>query len=701
MDIFFNAHHAPIGAFASFTLGYRGAKGGLGLELGRPANESVYVGVEAADDPRRFEVLPFFKDAEDESKRFDVQAEGEAETGVRVVPYAAEAVARDFHVATDTWTAGDLRFTIYSPVRPVPDPEEADEAAQAAALVPAVLAELEIDNTGCDRPRRAFLGYQGSDPYRAMHRLDGLVEEGIAAVGQGRATAVASDAEGAEACLHFSLEKILDPENVHNRYFGLGGTGGVRITVPPKTKRAFRFAVCFHRDGIVTSGLAARYLYRRYFADVEAVARHALAHFDEAVETCRAADARVDGADLSADQRFMLAHAIRSYYGSTQLLETEDGRPYWVVNEGEYRMMNTFDLTVDQLFYEMRMNPWTVRNELDRFLERYSYEDRARLPGEPTEHPGGLAFTHDQGIANAFSRPGTSSYECFGLDGCFSHMTHEQLVNWVLCGAVYAEGAGDEAWLERMLPTFEACLVSLENRDHADPAKRDGIMSLDSTRCRGGAEITTYDSLDASLGQARANLYMAMKTWAAYVCLERVFQRANEDDLATRAAEQAHRAAASITARVEADGTIPALFEEGCEARIIPAIEGLVFPLAAGCPEALEPDGRFAALRAALQRHLEAVLVPGVCLFEDGGWKLSSTSQNSWLSKIYLSQFVARKILGLAWDEKGRAADAAHVAWLLHPEESYWAWSDQMVAGEARGSKYYPRGVTAILWLEE
>ena len=43
-------------------------------------------------------------------------------------------------------------------------------------------------------------------------------------------------------------------------------------------------------------------------------------------------------------------------------------------------------------------------------------------------------------------------------------------------------------------------------------------------------------------------------------------------------------------------------------------------------------------------------------------------------------------------------ADAAHAAWLLRPENAYWAWSDQMVAGSARGSKYYPRGETAILW---
>ena len=62
----------------------------------------------------------------------------------------------------------------------------------------------------------------------------------------------------------------------------------------------------------------------------------------------------------------MLAQAIHSYLGSTEFLDVE-GNSMWIVNEGEYRMMNTFDLTVEHLFFEMAFNPWTVANELDWF----------------------------------------------------------------------------------------------------------------------------------------------------------------------------------------------------------------------------------------------------------------------------------------------------------------------------------------------
>lgn len=44
-SIYFNTQHSPIGAFASFTLEARGAVGGLGLELGKPADQNVFIGV--------------------------------------------------------------------------------------------------------------------------------------------------------------------------------------------------------------------------------------------------------------------------------------------------------------------------------------------------------------------------------------------------------------------------------------------------------------------------------------------------------------------------------------------------------------------------------------------------------------------------------------------------------------------------------
>lgn len=698
---FFNAHHSPIGAFSSFTLGFPGNGGGLDLELGRSPRKNVFIGVEAIDQEGIYNALPFFEVKEDDAKRFDIENPDPEQNKPRIIfPYEREEIKRDFQLGTDTWEARDLSFTIYSQVQGIPDPEKATEAELKLTLVPAVLAELTIDNRAGTKPRRAFFGYEGSDPYSAMRRLDDTCP-GVAGVGQGRLTALVSSNPEVKSALHFSMENILTTPFEENWTFGLGTIGAMIMDVPAGTCRTYQFAVCFHRAGVVTAGLDSSYYYTRYFSNIEAVASYTLQQYERIAERAQQANHLIsDATHLSEDQRFMLAHAIRSYYGCTQLLEV-DGKPFWVVNEGEYRMMNTFDLTIDQMFFELKMNPWTVKNVLDMFVERFSYEDKVRFPGNEQEYPGGISFTHDMGVANTISRAHYSSYELYGLDGCFSHMTHEQLVNWVLCAVVYVEQTQDQEWLEDKLGILQECFLSMLNRDHPNPAERNGIMGLDSTRVMGGAEITTYDSLDVSLGQARNNIYLAGKCWAAYVALEKIFQERGNVDLAKLAGQQAEKCAKSIVQYVTPEGYIPAVVNEGNDSRIIPAIEGLVFPYYTNCKEALDPNGRFGFYIQALKRHLETVLVEGVCIFEDGGWKISSTSNNSWLSKIYLSQFIARHILGWTWDEQGIKADQAHVTWLTHPTLSVWSWSDQIISGEITGSKYYPRGVTSILWLEE
>jgi hypothetical protein len=364
-------------------------------------------------------------------------------------------------------------------------------------------------------------------------------------------------------------------------------------------------------------------------------------------------------------------------------------------------MINTFDLLADQVFFELSRNPWTVRNVLDHFATRYSFTDEVVLPGSPTRYPGGLSFTHDQGVANAFSPAGQSAYEQGGLSGLFSHMAYEQLVNWALCACLYVHASNDQDWLEGHSDTLRAVLSSLQARDHPDPAMRDGLMSADSSRTQpDGAEITTYDSLDASLGRSRENLYLGGKTWAAYVCLEAALYSLGLEEEATSARLQADRAAATMVASVRTNGRLPAVLGlGGSNSSIIPIVEGLAFPSRCGAAAAVERNGRYKAYISSLRTHLTEVLLPGGdCLFTDGGWKLSSTSDNSWLSKVYLSQHIARTHLGV---KDTRRADAAHVGWLLSPQSASFAWSDQMENGRAIGSRYYPRGVTSYLWMEE
>lgn len=686
---FFNAHHSPIGAFASFTVGCKGPLGGLGLELGGPANESIFVGMEHSETSGLFETLPFYGEFHDAEVNYDIEHAHAVRSNARIEPFGDEVISRTFCAATDTWRAGDLTFRIMSPTGSIPNPETGDDQLLKERLCPAVVVELTADNTGGAKDRRVFFGYEGSDRSSGMRILDCPSFRGV---GQGLHTAIVTS-DRMQPGIAWDPTQILEPEHELNLNFMLGSIGMLVGVVPAGKTKTFRFAVCFYRAGTATAGLATTYLYNRWFENIEAVADYALSHFDQIAKEAVNADVAL-AKDLSEDQAHMVAHAVRSYYGSTQLLEREDGRPLWIVNEGEYRMMNTCDLTADQVFFELRTNPWTVRNELEFFLDHYSYEDMVRFPGRTEEYLGGLAFTHDVGVSNCFSRPGYSSYEKAGLKGCFSYMSCEELTNWLLCACLYVERTSDRAWEREMIPTFEACLHSLCNRDHPDVSEWDGVMDLDSARCEGGAEITTYDSLDVSLGQARRNTYLVVKWWAAFVMMEIIFRRNGRVDLAALASSQASRSAKAVVEAADENGLLPAVLEEGTLARIIPVIEGLIFPLEAGILDAVLAGGAYDDLIGTLETHLRHVLRPGICKFESGAWKLSSTSNNSWLSKIYLCQHIAKELFHIV----DPAADSAHWDWLMAPDNLYFAWSDQIVAGKAQGSRYYPRGVTNVLW---
>ncbi|MFD1732489.1 hypothetical protein ACFSC4_17585 [Deinococcus malanensis] len=225
----------------------------------------------------------------------------------------------------------------------------------------------------------------------------------------------------------------------------------------------------------------------------------------------------------------------------------------------------------------------------------------------------------------------------------------------------------------------------------------DGVMDADSARTENGAEITTYDSLDASLGQARANLYLAVKTWASFVCLDHALTTLGRDG--SRAAERAGRAAQTITSAFDQQrGYIPALLEGGSDACIIPAIEALAYPHLLGLADAVNEQGPYGTFVRTLRTHLMTALQPGVCLdATSGGWKLSSTSSNTWLSKIFLCQFVAEDVFGVPGDA---ACDAAHVRWQQVGSAAHGP-TDQVHSSDGRdlGSRLYPRLVTNVLWL--
>ena len=745
----FNVQHSPMGAFMSFTCGNFGTRGGIGLQIGQPGDQEVFVAIKDGDrySAAPLQCLPFYVGADNRAAdAFLVEQAGPAEKNVRpdAVPFKGEEIQRTYKWSTDSWRAGQLEFTVYSPFSPIPDPATSSKQQMRDALLPAVVAKLVVDNTEGTSPKTAI--------FALNHARSGtrILDDDLGA--HGRVGFAFRREAGAAAELHnltaSGAPEIMDTHpfvfmrwspsdgvrEKHNPVHLLGSCPGFGFEVPAGKRYAMVIGIGSFLNDFVTTGLDGRYLYARYYSGLNDVLRAALDCADTLISQSNKLDQQLESSSLSPDQQFIISHGTHSYYGSTQLLEVDD-QPLWVVNEGEYCMMNTLDLSVDHVFWELDLNPWVVRNLLDAFVNHYSYEDEVKVyrgdvslksygemdpsksqPG-PDEaqlsrpydkKPGGISFCHDMGAHNNFSPQGRSSYELANLTGCFSYMTQEQLCNWILVAACYVAKTGDVEWATRNQNVITACLESMIRRG-GDV----GFAQYDSTRCAGGQEITTYDSLDHSLAQTRNNVYIAVKSWACYRALALLFRDLGMSAQQQRAEELAIKVA-TVVADQEANGVLPAVFEKsnpGYRSRILPAIEGCLYPLyfAQSGWAKLRPDQIYSApaerrMFDALLQHTKNLLLDPERrnLFPDGGIKLSSTSNNSWMSKIAIFMHVARQVFHLDEDSRiaeiFRAADAAHVKWQV-VGSSYWACCDQIVSGEGKASRYYPRIITTALWL--
>ena len=706
----FYSLHGIWGSQSSLALGRIGRGAGMVVGNVQPPARALYVGYRVGDD--RPVLLPFDPNVTiglgadsfvaDEQGGIAAQSDGTDSTphtpADSPIAYFGDAdIVRSLSMSGEEWRAGSLSMTVTSFFGAIPDPETADVPLLRKKMRPAIYVTLAFDNTGSDKPMTGVFGMQG------IHRpLSDSTDGALLGFAHPQDWGFAvSAADGIDEIMDWAtLFSVFGKKEPMLRR--LAAEGCLRFTVPPRSKREYRVAIGSYRSGTITSGYRARLFQSTLFSGLEDVLTDALTFAGEALAEAARLDAELDAARISDDRKFLIAHAAHSYNASTELLVDEAGSPVFVVNEGEYLMMNTLDLTIDQAFHELHYSPWTVRNELDFFFARYSYRDQY-----------GLAFTHDQGVEDGFTPRGISSYELANLTGCFSYMSYEETLNWIITACLYEHNTGDAAWFARSAEAFTLAVESILARDR----NGDGIMDADSDRCGSGSEITTYDSLDASLGQARNNLYVAVKAWSALVCasatLDKYAHAASAHlsgsavtgpslmALARRASESSSRAAATVVSRMDArEGYIPAVFEGGNTSRIIPAVEGLVYPWFCGLRDSVSTEGPNGALVSALRRHLDTVLASGVCLdATSGGWKLSSTSRNTWPSKIFISQFVAENILGFTDDERTRR-EAAHIHWQCNGSAD-WAATDQVDSsnGKDLGSRLYPRLVSSILWL--
>lgn len=741
-NISFHAQHAPMGACFSFTLGRFGGRGGFSLRPGQQPNHDIYVGVKHGDRSSSSPLvcLPFYQPPDPSN----------VNPNLTTFPHQ---VTRHYGWASDRWVTPDFEFTIYTPFGAIVEPGSFHPAMLRVCLLPAIVAQFTIDNmAGTETKTGVFAMNFNQDGAHVLPAQQGWRGKKRVGFGLGRQIGVQATLENDRGItpreepfpiLRGSADEGLRASTpVH----GLGTCPGIGFEVPAGKQQTLIIALGTHLDGVVTTGIEGRFYYTRHFSDLTDVLDQALRGADAIRNGSHELDRSLTHSALSRDQQFLIAHATRSYYANTQLLDVA-GEPLWVVHSGDGGMMNQLDDAVDQAFWELKHNPWVVRNRLDNFAKYYSYHDRLKrnTNGQPPSNgdlaPGGITFCHDMGAHFNFAPAGHSSYELPDQTGRFSFSAQEQLCNWVLLAASYVARTGDSEWLRRHEQTIDACFASMWSRAGLSPedvterahehklastegrdprARVASLMALDTERCGTGSETVSYASLDSTFAPARGNLYLAVKTWAAYLGLAHLYHRLGRTNgHYAMCIESASAAAATMARHAGPDGVLPAVLEADSDARAtrcLAAVEALIFPVFwLSCEQPpIEStseqakswfgNGKYQTFLHALKQHARAILgdEQGRELFADGGMRISSTSDKSWPSKLAIFQHIAREVFYIDDDPQVcdlfAKADSAHVKW--QTDAAACGWCDEFDAGRATSARFSPRGVTTALWLK-
>lgn len=598
-----------------------------------------------------------------------------------------DKINRVLTAAKDTYSCGNISFTIYTPHLSIPDPKK--YPIDDIHCIPGILMDVTVDNTSNDKDITAFFGINLNDSKRAYSHSDDSVH-------------VLRHKDSWEFCAintpgSYMLRGIDTIKQLENNQSVLHQNGASFICLNVPTGEIGTITVSW--SVYTTTGsngeIETDYYYSRIFNDLRQVSLTMHKYADEIRSKASAINAEYGDNTLRKE---LFYQGLRGYYASSQLLIDKNNEIHWSIAEGGYLWRNTMDLCADHIAWELKHNPWVVRSLMDDFINYYTYTDQVTFSSYPGTYPGGISFTHDMGCYFTYSKKGYSAYERENdtKDGFYFYMTIEELLNGIYCICSYVLTTKDTEWLKQYPTLLDDLMTSLENRDAPTEADRNGILKAQTLR--GGKcnlESTTYDALDHSLLDASGNIYIFIKTWCALTMLEKCSELVGNVDVLNRAKDM-HSKCISSSSLFENDENswLKANAYKDIPGAVIAAIEPLAIPYTLGILNInTEPS-----LIELTKKHLAACMQKGVCIDSvSGNLRLSSTSTNTWPSKSVLTVFVANKVLDT---EIPQSIVEGIIDW-AQVSASKTTISDQINSEtlEVVGAPYYPRIVTAYLWI--
>ena len=679
--VFVNVDHAAVGACSTLAYGGTGDKCGLGTSSASIPFAGGGGGVVVVlSGSIGMQALPF------------VASAGNISSSAAF--FQATNVQRTLWPCTDEWNinGSGLVFTHYTPAWNMPDLSTATLSDKHRFFLPATWLQFTVNNTN-NAAEDFYFGLRASGTQRSYS----------SGAYQGFGVGEAALAVQTGSC------DLLSGSSLAAALNGMTTGFAFHMNIPAGQTKTLTVVVAYYRSAPLDTRISGTYYYTSLYNSMDSVIDAAFSGFPDARARCQQLKTAMANAGLNPYRQFLASHALHSYMADTTCLIDPSGGVYWREMEGEYNYINTFDLTVDHVFYDCNMYPWALRNVLDTYsgaINGTGYAFNHSLYNAGTGavvSTNGFSFHHDMGQGATSIAPGTDPTP---YESIYSYMGQEELQNWILCAGLYWSHSGDDAWLTNNAVLLQTCLTSMLLRDDTNAATRDGITTYINKRSGSVPEISTYDALDPSLQSPRLNGMTTVKSWAAYLAMQAMFNRIGDTADAATCQSMATACARSITNAWNTYhgslGYIPAFLDGSNPSAIIPMVEGLAIPAQMGLTNAVDrAGGPYASMLQALSNHISAVLVSGKCLdATSGGWKLSSANGNTWQSKVYLCQYVTENILGISGANVNGAVDQIHATFQMM-EAPFQGWSDQLQStgsGGPLGSRHYPRGVTSALW---
>jgi hypothetical protein len=315
----FNAQHSPMGAFLSFTCGHPTAGGGIGREIGKPAERNIYVGAKRGDrhSIAPIRCLPFIRrsiaaraptaDGPILSASYRAEQVPASSAASSIAIYEPDEIRRHYGWATDTWATADLAFAIYTPFGSIPEPGS-DLDRLRISLLPAVIATLTLDNRTGDQPKTGVFAIDFVEPgTRLIHGGDAHpTKRGFGWRRQLGVLGVIEDSNPRSAEDLFAFQRWSVAEGVSdiNPVYELGTCGGLAFEVPPRSTRTLVLGNGAYLDGVVTTGLEGRYSCTRLYSGLDEVLATALERADELQARSHRLDSTLLTSALWPDQQF-------------------------------------------------------------------------------------------------------------------------------------------------------------------------------------------------------------------------------------------------------------------------------------------------------------------------------------------------------------------------------------------------------------